>query len=173
MRKFSLFLIIIAFLNLNSAVSKEKIVFIDMDKVVSTSIPGSSVLDQLSILNKDNLILLRNEEKIFKEKEKKLISQKNILSESDFNKNVIKLKTEINDFNLKRNKMIKDFNKIKIDNTNKLLELINPILLKFTNDNAISFILQKKNLVIGKTELDITDEIIKIINTDIKKFKIK
>ncbi len=173
MRKFSLFLIIIAFLNLNSAVSKEKIVFIDMDKVVSTSIPGSSVLDQLSILNKDNLILLRNEEKIFKEKEKKLISQKNILSESDFNKNVIKLKTEINDFNLKRNKMIKDFNKLKIDNTNKLLELINPILLKFTNDNAISFILQKKNLVIGKTELDITDEIIKIINTDIKKFKIK
>jgi len=172
-RKFSLFLIIIAFLNLNSAVSKEKIVFIDMDKVVSTSIPGSSVLDQLSILNKDNLILLRNEEKIFKEKEKKLISQKNILSESDFNKNVIKLKTEINDFNLKRNKMIKDFNKLKIDNTNKLLELINPILLKFTNDNAISFILQKKNLVIGKTELDITDEIIKIINTDIKKFKIK
>ena len=173
MRKFSLFLIIIAFLNLNSAASKEKIVFIDMDKVVSTSIPGSSVLDQLSTLNKNNLILLRNEEKIFKEKEKKLISQKNILSESDFNKNVIKLKTEINDFNLKRNKMIKDFNKLKIDNTNKLLELINPILLKFTNDNAISFILQKKNLVIGKTELDITDEIIKIINTDIKKFKIK
>ena len=158
---------------MNSSIAEEKIVFIDMDRVISTSNPGSSILDQLKLLSENNSILLKKEEKVFKEKEKKLISQKNILSESDFNKNVIKLKTEINDFNLKRNKMINDFNKLKIDNTNKLLALINPILLKFTNDNAISFILQKKDLVIGKTELDITDEIIKIINADIKKFKIK
>ena len=34
-------------------------------------------------------------------------------------------------------------------------------------------LLKKKNLVIGKTDLDITDEIIKIINSDIKQFKIK
>jgi len=32
--------------------------------------------------------------------------------------------------------------------------------------------LQKKDLVIGKKELDITDEIIKIANTEIKKFEI-
>ena len=173
MKKFSLFLIIITFFYLNSATSEEKIVFIDMDRVVSTSNPGSSILDQLSLLNKNNLILLKNEEKIFKEKEKKLISQKNILSEPDFKNDVKKLKNEINNFNLKRNKMIKDFNKLKIDNTNKLLRLINPILTKFSDDNTISFILQKKYLIIGKTGLDITDEIIKIINTDIKEFKIK
>ena len=34
-------------------------------------------------------------------------------------------------------------------------------------------VLKKKDLVIGKTELDITDEIIRIINRDIKQFKIK
>jgi len=170
---FSLFLFIITFFYLNSAISDEKIVFIDMDRIVLTSNSGSSILDQLNLLNKNNLISLKKEEKIFKEKEKKLISQRNILSDSDFKNNVDELKTEINDFNLKREKMIKDFNKLKIDNTNKLLKLINPILLKFSNDNAISFILQKKNLVIGKSELDITDEIIKIINADIKKFKIK
>ena len=32
---------------------------------------------------------------------------------------------------------------------------------------------KKKDLIIGKTELDITDEIIKIINVEIKEFKIK
>ena len=40
-------------------------------------------------------------------------------------------------------------------------------------ENEISIILQKKDLIIGKTELDITDEIIKIINVEIKEFKIK
>ena len=69
--------------------------------------------------------------------------------------------------------MIEKFNKLKVENTNKLLKLINPILTKFSNDNDISIILQKKNLIIGKTELDITDEVIKIINSEIKDFKIK
>ena len=70
-------------------------------------------------------------------------------------------------------RVISGFNRLKIENTNKLLKLINPILAKFSEDNKISFILQKKNLIIGKTELDITDEIIKIINNDVKEFKVE
>ena len=54
-----------------------------------------------------------------------------------------------------------------------LLKLINPILIKFSNDKEISIILQKKNLVVAKTQLDITDEVIKIVNSEIKEFKIK
>ena len=57
--------------------------------------------------------------------------------------------------------------------TNNLLKLINPILIKYSNDKKISIILQKKDLVVAKTELDITDDIIKIVNTEIKNFKIK
>ena len=72
-----------------------------------------------------------------------------------------------------KKKILDNINMLKVDNTNKLLMLINPILVKFSEDNAISFILQKKNLVIGKSELDITDRIIKIVNTEIKEFKIK
>tara|TARA_B110000211_G_scaffold225022_1_gene276738 strand:- start:108 stop:263 length:156 start_codon:yes stop_codon:yes gene_type:complete len=51
--------------------------------------------------------------------------------------------------------------------------LINPILIKFSNEKKISILLQKKDLIIGKTELDITEEVIKIINTEVKEFKIK
>ena len=69
--------------------------------------------------------------------------------------------------------MLADFNKLKIDNTNNLLKLINPILVKFSNDKEIAIILQKKDLVIAKKELEITDEIIKIVNKNIKEFKIK
>ena len=69
--------------------------------------------------------------------------------------------------------MIEKFNKLKVENTNNLLKLINPILAKYSTENEISIILQKKDLIIGKTELDITDEIIKIINNEIKEFKIK
>ena len=157
----------------NQAFSEQKIAFIDMDKVISTSKSGSSILKQLTDLNNKNLKFLKNEEKKFKEKETKLISQKNIISETDFKNKVNELKSEIKNYNQNRNKMIKDSNKLKIDNTNNLLKLINPILVKFSDDKKIAIILQKKDLVVAKTQLEITDEVIKIINSEVKEFKIK
>ena len=171
----ALFLLISAiFLFLTNPVfSEQKIAYIDMDKVISISNTGSSISKQLTDLNNRNLKFLKNEEKKFKEKETKLISQKNIISETDFKKKVDILKSEIKIYNQKRIKLIEDFNKLKIDNTNNFLKLINPILVKFSNDKEISIILQKKNLIVAKTELDITDEVIKIVNLEVKEFKIK
>ena len=165
--------ILFIFFFTNQAFSEQKIAFIDMDKVISTSKSGSSVLKQLTNLNKKNLRFLKDEEKKFKEKEKKLISQKNIISEIDFKNKVNELKSEIKSYNQNRKKMLADFNNLKIDNTNNLLKLINPILVKFSNDKEIAIILQKKDLVVAKTQLDITDEVIKIVNADVKEFKIK
>ena len=144
-----------------------------MDRLVSTSKPGSSIFNQLKDINNKNLNFLKKEEKKFKEKEKKLITQKNIISENDFKNKVDELKSEVNNYNQNRNEIIKKFNKLKVENTNNLLKLINPILAKYSTENEISIILQKKDLIIGKTELDITDKIITIINNEIKEFKIK
>ena len=165
---FSMFLFFI-----NSVNSEQNIAFINMDKVISTSNAGSSILKQLTDLNNKNLQFLKKEEKKFKEKETKLISQKNIISEADFQNKVNELKSEIKNYNQNRDKMINEFNKLKVDNTNNLLKLINPILLKYSDEKEISIVLQKKDLVVAKTELDITDEIIKIVNLEIKEFKIK
>lgn len=171
--KFFLPLFLFSFIICSPAMADQKIVFVDMDRLVSVSKPGSSIFKQLKDINNKNLNFLKNEEKKFKEQEKKLIAQKNIITEDDFTNKVEKLKSEINDYNLDRKKMIGEFNKLKVENTNNLLKQINPILTKYSKENEISIILQKKDLIIGKTELDITDEIIKIINVEIKEFKIK
>ena len=157
----------------NQAFSEQKIAFIDLDKVMSTSKSGISILKQLTDLNNKNLKFLNDEEKKFKKKETILISQKNILSKADFQKKIDELKVEIKNYKQNRNKMLADFNKLKINNTNNLLKLINPILVKFSNDKEIAIILQKKDLVVAKTQLDITDEVIKIVNSEVKEFKIK
>ena len=167
----SLFIIFLIFsVSVNA---EQKIVFVDMDRLVSTSKPGSSIFNQLKDINKKNLDFLKEEEKKFKEKEKKLIAQKNIISENDYKNKINELKSEINIYNQNRNEKIKKFNKLKVENTNNLLKLISPILAKYSTENEISIILQKKDLIIGKTELDITDEVITIINNEIKEFKIK
>ena len=171
MKKFLLPVLFIFFVS-NNVICEEKIAFIDMDRVISKSNSGVSILEQLNKSNKENIIFFEKEEKILKEKKTKLISQKNIISEADFQIKIEQFKIEINEYNKNKDKTIKDFNNLKISSTNKILKLINPILVKYSEDNSISVILQKKDLVIGKKELDITDEIIKIVNTQVKKFEI-
>ena len=165
-------LVVLLFLT-NQVFSEQKIAYIDMDRIFSASKSGSSILKQLTELNNKNLNFLKNEEKKFKEKEIKLISQKNIISETNFKNKVDELKSEIKNYNQKRNEMLADFNKLKLDNTNNFLKLINSILVKFSNDKGISIILKKNDLVVANTELDITDDVIKIVNIEVKEFKIK
>jgi len=173
MKKLLSSILVIFLFSTNQVFSEQKIVFINMDKVILTSNAGSSILKQLTDLKNKNLKFFKEEGKKLEEKDAKLISQKNILSEVDLKKRIDELKAEIKNYNQNRNKMFEDFNKLKINNTNNLLKLINPILVKFSNDKEISIILKKKDLVVAKIELDITEEIIKIINAEVNEFKIK
>ena len=172
MKKFFL-VFFIYFIKFNLVLANTNVAFIDMDKILIESKPGSSILSQLNNIKNKNSNVFKKDEKKLKEQEAKLISQKNLLSEVDLQKNVKKLKLEIKNYNEKKNKMNVDFNKIKIANTNKLLKMVNLILIKYSKDKSISIILQKKDLIIGKKELDITEDVIKIVNSNIDEFKIK
>jgi len=163
----------INFFQFNFAIANTNIVFIDINKIISTSKPGLSINDQLKDISSKNSKIFKEDAQILKEKENKLISQKNILSESEFQLMVNELKVGINEYKENRDKINNNFNKLRADSTNKLLKQINPILMSYSNDNNISLILKKSDIVLGQTELDITSEIIQIINKEIKQFKIK
>ena len=172
MKKF--FIILFILLNqINFVYAEVNIVFVDLNKIMTTSKPGSSILENLNKKNNQLLNNFKKDEKKLKDDEIKLISQKNILSEEEFQSKVKKLKIEINTYNENRKKTIKDFNIFKAETTNKFTKMINSIFIKYSNDKSISMIFDKKNMIIGKSELDITDEIIKIVNNEIKEFKIK
>ena len=166
-------ILILFFIQFTCATAETNIVFINMDKIINSTKPGISMIKQLNDIRKKNTSKINDYAKKLKEQENKLISQKNILTQSDFQSNADKLSLEVTKFNDNRRMINNDFNKLRIANTNELLKLINPILIKYSNDKSISFILNKKDLIIGKTELDITDEIIIRINSEIKQFKIK
>mgnify|MGYP001262792406 FL=1 len=171
--KKSIILILTIIFFFETATSANNIVFIDMDKILSSSKPGSNIVEQLNDLNNSNLDNFKKKQTILKDEEIKIVSQKNILSLDDYNNKVNDLKIKINDYNLIKNKTTSEFQKKKNNNINIFFKKINSILSKYSKDKSISIILQKKNMVMGKNELDITNEIIKIINDEIKEFKIK
>ena len=172
MKIFSLLFIFYA-LQINVLFANQNIAFIDMNRIINETKAGSSILKQLNDVNNKILKKLSVEEENLKKKEIKLISQKNILSQSDFEVNFNKLKTEINEYNQNKNKIINNFSRKKTINTNEFFLAINKIIAEYSDIKDISIILQKKYLVLGKSELDLSDEIIVIIDKNIKEFKIK
>ena len=157
----------------NAVNANNNIVFVDMENIMATSKPGLHILKQLGDLKNENLKNFKKKETILKDNEKKIIKQKNIISTEDFELKVNNLKKDIKEYNEYRNEKIKTFKQIKANNTNKLLSLINPILIQYTKDKSISMVLQKKNIIISQVEFDITKKIIELVDKNIKEFKIK
>ena len=63
-------------------------------------------------------------------------------------------------------------NVLKSELTKKLLSHINLILAEYSDKNSISLIVDKKSIILGKTELDITEKIINLLNEKVKAIKL-
>ena len=111
---------------------------------------------------------LKKKEEDLKSQEKKILNQKNVLSEDELNKLLIELRKEITNFKNERISINKKLRDQKIKETNSLLSSLNNILANYAEENSISLIIQKKNIVIGKSELDITKDVLNIFNSEVK-----
>ena len=167
-----LFIITFSLIILSSSAEEQKIVYLNVEKIMQQSIAGKSIKDQLNKLYNKNLEKFKKNDEILKNKEKKIISQKNILSQEDFQKELKSLRTEIINFQKEQVKARDNINKLRIGATNKLISKLSPILEEYAKQNSISLILQKKNIVMGKKEIEITNEILEITNKEIKNIKI-
>tara|TARA_B100000989_G_scaffold276885_1_gene237440 strand:- start:4651 stop:5172 length:522 start_codon:yes stop_codon:yes gene_type:complete len=147
---------------------EQKIVYLNIEKIMQNSIAGKSIKKQLENLYNKNLEKFKKNDEILKNKEKKLISQKNILSQEDFQKELTNLRTEIINFQKEQVRARENINKLRIGATSKLISKLSPILQEYAKKNSISLILQKKNIIMGKKEIEITDEILSITNNEIK-----
>ena len=170
-KKFFIIKIFFLIFTLSNA-EEQKIVYLNVDKIMQQSIAGKSIKKQLENIYNKNLEKFKKNDEILKNKEKKLIAQKNILSKEDFQKELSGLRTEIINFQKEQVKARDEINKLRLGATNKLISKLSPILENYAKKNSISLILQKKNVVMGKKEIEITDDILSIANEKIKNIKI-
>ena len=144
-----------------------------MNFIMNNSLAGKSIVNQLEIKKKSDFDSFKKEETDLKNEETKLLSQKNILDKNDFKEKVILFKEKVSKYNKKRSKILNDSINKKNNAQQALTKNLTPILANYAKDNSISFILSKQDIIIGKTELDLTNVIIEILNKEIKTVKIK
>ena len=75
---------------------------------------------------------------------------------------------EFEKFKKEKNNFDKNINEERIMKINKLLQQLNYILSSYAVENSIDLIIKKKDIIIGKSSLDITEDIMKIFNNKVK-----
>ncbi len=163
-----IFIVIIFLVPHSKSYSHDNVAYINLDYILNNSILGKKIIDKLNIINNENIKIIKSNEKILKDKETKLLKEKNILSKEIYNKNLNNLKNEINEFRLTNIENKKKFQKTKKKEFDNFLNEIEPILNNYMKENSIDILLDKKNIFIGKSELDISEKILNIINLKIK-----
>tara|TARA_E500000331_G_C17219946_1_gene697613 strand:- start:930 stop:1454 length:525 start_codon:yes stop_codon:yes gene_type:complete len=165
-----IFTSIITFHNLLYA--ETNVVFLDMNKIYNESIAGKFIFSELEKINKKNISNFKKNEEKLKKEEQEIFSQKNILSKEEYDKKVLFFKEKVEKYKNERNKSIEELKDKRIKAINELSNSVNKILAEYSNEREISFVVPKKNIIIGKSELDITNDIMIILDKNIKKINI-
>ena len=152
--------------------AEEKFFYLDVNFLLSESEAGKYINNELQLINNKNIEEFKKIENSIKTEEEKLLKQKNILKEDEFNNKVNKLREKYKSYEELRNTKNNDLKILRDKTGNKILKIINEILAEYSTKNKISLIIEKKNIVIGKTELDITKNILVLLNAKIKKVEL-
>ena len=165
--KILLFFSISFFVN-NSAYAESNIMYIDLDYIVSNSNPGKKLFEDLK--NRENLKIneLKEKEKELKNEENKILGSKNLISEDQLKTDIETFKKKLSEYKVFKEDEISKLKEIRNQEVTNLLNSINLIIETYMNENSISIVIDKKNIYIAKKEYDITNNLIELINKNIK-----
>ena len=165
--KFILILFIF-FISVNSSNSEEKIAFVNIDYVIQNSNIGKKMLANINKLDKKNIDNLKKKNKILKELELSINNKKNVITEEAFNEEVFSFKQKVQKFTEEKNKVINEFNSFKKEKLENIFKKITPIINDYMEENSVTILLDSKNVFMGNKDSNITEDILKIINNELK-----
>ena len=163
--KFYILILITYLFSINLCLSEDKIAFIDLDLVLKKSKIGQSYLVKINKKNEENIKNLKSKENELKKIEDDIKKKQNVLSKEELDKEIFLLKEKIKKFRSDKDKIVLEFNNMKKENLNNFFNQINPIIQSYMDENSIDILIERKNIFMGKKNSDITNTIVKKIDS--------
>ena len=148
--------------------ASEKISYINVDVILNNSDLGKTIINKLNKQNSINLDKITVIENEIKKENEEITKIKNIITKEEFDNRLAVLKKKIDNYNILKKKISNDMNQFKKEEIKIFFEKINPIIQKYMDENSISIILDKKNIFVARSDYDITENILNLINKNLK-----
>ena len=153
--------------------AEQKIVVLDLTYVLNQSTAGNGAQEFLKKTFDDNIKKFSGIEKALKEEEKDLLAKKNILSKEEYGKKMNSLRKKNIDYQTERRSAIDKITMQRAKAREALLKKLEPILQSYIEENSVSLVVDKKYILGGGAESDITKVIAEKLNKDLPSLNLK
>ena len=165
-------IIAIVLLSINTNLNAGTPHFLDFKYILNQSDAGKKAQTYLKKKLNDGIKNLQSREKAIQEEEKKIIKQKKVISAEEYKKQVTDLRSKVASLQKERNQLLDRVAKQRSKARSELLKNLNPIIKDYMQKNNIRVVLDKKSLLVADENLDITKEIIDLLNKKLKSIKL-
>ena len=153
--------------------AEQKIVVLDMKHVLNFSKAGKGAQDFLKKSFTDNQKKFADIEQNLKKEEIDLLEKKTILSKEEYTKKTDALRKKVIDYQSQRRSSLDKIATQRARSREALLKAIDPILNTYIKENNISLVIDKKDMLGGKPEYDITQIIVEKLNKELPSLNLK
>ena len=167
------FILIFLSLSTNSLKAEDKVSYIDIDYILTNTIAGKKLLKALKNEEELKIKKYKLSDDNFKNEEKKILAKKNLISKEEIEKEMKILRKKFQKYKKDQTIEVDELKNKRNKNIVNFLNLINPIIEKYMSDNSIYMIIDKKNVFIASKNYDITNNLIELIDNQIKDIEIK
>jgi len=167
------FILIFLSLSINSLKAEDKVSYIDIDYILTNTIAGKKLLKTLKNEEELKIKNYKLSDDNFKNEEKKILAKKNLISKEEIEKEMKILRNKFQKYKKDQTIEVEKLKNKRNKNIVNFLNMINPIIEKYMSDNSIYMIIDKKNVFIANKNYDITNNLIELIDNQIKNIEIK
>ena len=168
-----IFVVTFLLLIYTNASAEQKVAYLDMTFVLNNSKAGKGAQDFLQKSFKENQKIFLDKENSLKKEESDLLAQKTILTKEEYEKKSNILRKKVIDYQSQRRTSLEKITTQRAEAKQKLIEKLDPILKTYIEENDISMIIDRKNVLMGNTNLDITSIIVEKLNKEFPSLSIK
>jgi Skp family chaperone for outer membrane proteins len=176
MKKFNLILIIILFfanISLADQYPNTSIGIIDINRVLTESNAAKDAAKQIEkIQNKSEEDSKKEDELIIKEREK-LIEQQSVMAPEAFEVKVADFEKKVQTYQIERQEKLRKLDRMVQAARANILDEVKPIINDYATELGITVILEKNAVVMSADDMDMTDQVIEILNKILPKIKVE
>ena len=142
--------------------------YVDFKLILNESDAGKKAQNFLKSKLENGVKRIKDKEKKLQEEEKKIIQQKKVISSEEYKKKVTSLRQDVSKLQKERSQLLDSIAKQRTKARNILLKNLNPLIKEYMNEKKIRMVIDKKSILLGDENLDITKDIMKALNSKLK-----
>ena len=166
-------ILLLIFFPINSTLFAETPHYIDFKFILNESNAGKKA--QLFLKNKldKGVKNIQAKQTKLQEEENQIIQQKKVISAEDYKKKVTGLRNKVSNLQKERNTLLESVAKQRALARKKLLDSLNPIIKDYMKNKNIKMVIDKKSLLLADESLNITKDIMTLLNDKLKSINLK